>query len=162
MTVTKYIRSMGFWETIGAMFRLYWKIFIPIILLNIIVDVFSLGFGLLAGLFVGPMLVMTSNAILGKRVRALESIRKGIFSISFLKIAVVSIGYIIFIIILVITGFYIMLYSRVNATETVMFFFFYTILFLYFFLNPIWIFIPMVMLLEKKVCAPLSKDLSKF
>ena len=61
---------MSFWQTVGSRYRLYLKIMVPVILLNIIVNYFSLGIGIVAGIFVGPVLMMTSNAILGKRVKA--------------------------------------------------------------------------------------------
>ncbi len=148
MSTTKYIRPMCFDETLGSMFRLYWKILFPILILNIIIVAMA-WWVLPLGAFVGPILIMTSNAILGKPLKIWDSFLKGVFSASFLKIALVSIGYFVLIYIVNIqisTLDYERSFGDVN----------YNVLdygklsYLYTTLSPLWIFIPMIMLLEKK------------
>lgn len=143
MTATKYIRPMSFFETLGSMYRLYLKIMFPILLLNIILVIMS-WWVLIVGAFVGPVLMMTSNAILGKPLKVWDSFRRGIFSVSFLKIAIASIGYIILISIPAIVA---LAFSTTDASiDASMVFSMYV----YLILIPIWVFIPMIMLLEKK------------
>ena len=141
MSATKYIRPMGFLETLGTMYRLYFKIMVPILLLNIILVVMS-WWVLLVGAFVGPVLILASNAILGRPLRVLESFRRGIFSVSFLKIAFVSISYIVFIFLLgiLVTG------ANFDTNGPLL----VVLVYSYLVLSPLWIFIPMIMLLEKK------------
>ncbi len=137
MTTTKYIRAMSFWETVGTMYRLYFKIMIPVFLLNIVI--FSIaGSGFLV--FIGPILIITSNVILSKPLKVWSSSWKGIFSGAFLKIAVSSIGYMILILILP------MLLMANGSDMLVLPMFGY----LYILLLPIWIFVPIIILLEKK------------
>jgi hypothetical protein len=162
MADTKYIRPMSFRATIGTMYRLYLKIMVPITLLNIVVVIFLMRLsarffsedqlygsdylmlltGLFAGVFVGPILMMTSNVILRKRVKVWESLRKGISLGLFLKITLVVIVYTI---ILAIIGknIYNNLYISYVVGESIF-------IYGYLFLSPIWVFIPMIMILEKK------------
>jgi hypothetical protein len=138
MTTARYIRPMSFGASLGSMYKLYLKIFLPIVLINLILA-FAGGSLLFTGAFVGPILLMTSNAILEKPIRAMESLKKGILSITFLKIALVSFGY------LLIVGLVSMVGFGVNDSAG------YIILaYVYILLTPLWIFIPMIMLLEKK------------
>ena len=137
MSTSKYIRPMSFRETIGTMYKLYLKIMLPILLLNTILVAMS-WWVLVVGAFVGPILLMTSNAILNKPLRVWDSLIKGIFSWAFLKIAVSSIAYIV--ILLVISS-----PALIQGSLTG----FGLLAYLYLFFLPVWIFIPMVMLLEK-------------
>jgi hypothetical protein len=138
MSTTKFIRPMSFRETIGTMYRLYLKMMIPIIILNLIVNYVTFGFGILVGIFVGPILMMASNAMLGQRVKALQSIKKGVSPGLFLKIALVSITYLLLVFIATIPFFSMTTYLVVGLYAL-----------LYLFLAPLWIFIPMIMILEK-------------
>lgn len=140
MATTKFIRPMSFWGTIGTMYRLYLRFVVPILVLNILIAVMS-WWVLLVGAFVGPVLMMTSNAILGKSPRVWDSFRRGIISVSFLKIAVVSIVYIVLILIAAIMAG--ALDREIGAGLPML-------IYPYLFLSPLWIFIPMIMLLEKK------------
>lgn len=149
MSSTKYIRPMGFREILGAMFRVYWKIFIPIIILNIIVNYFTLAIGLVAGLFVGPVLMMASNAILGQRVKAWQSIRKGISPGLIFKIAVLSFGFILFIAILAILLLFLIMGAAPDS-EIAPYVWMGSAIYAYLLLSPIWIFVPMIMLIEQK------------
>ena len=133
MSTSKYIRPMSFREILGAMFRLYWKIFIPILILNIVVDYLTVGIGLIFGIFVGPVLLMTSNAILGKRVKVWQSIKKGVTLGNLFKI-----------------GFYILLFLLICLPILSLIYSSYVIVTLYIFLTPLWVFVPMIMLLEKR------------
>lgn len=135
---TKFIRPMSLRETIGTMYRLYLKIMVPILLLNLLVVVMS-WWVLIVGAFVGPVLLMTSNAILGKPLKVWGSFSKGIFSFAFLKIAISSIGYILLVAII---GLPIIL--SMDTFRGLLF-----LILVYIILLPIWIFIPMIMLLEK-------------
>jgi hypothetical protein len=139
MSTSKYIRPMSFGETIGSMYRLYLKIMIPILLLNTLIVAMS-WWVLLVGAFVGPILIMTSNAILGKPLKVWGSFTRGIFSFAFLKIAISSIGYILLIAII-----FIPLASSLDFSVG-----FLLLVYAYIILIPIWVFIPMIMLLEKK------------
>lgn len=140
MSTSKYIRPMSFGETISTMYRLYVRFMVPILVLNILIAVMS-WWVLLVGAFVGPVLMMTSNAILGKSPKILDSFRRGIISVSFLKIAAVSIGYILLIAIPAIL---------MGAFEKEIGVGLPMLIYPYLFLSPLWIFIPMIMLLEKK------------
>jgi hypothetical protein len=131
MASSKYIKPMGFVEIITTMFRLYFSFFLPILLLNIIIVAMS-WWVLIVGAFVGPVLLMTSNAILGKPLKIVESFRKGIFSAAFIKIAVSSIIYVGAVFLLA------MSFPLEYA------------LYIYIALVPLWIFTPMIILLEKK------------
>jgi hypothetical protein len=141
MSATKYIRPMSFGQTINSMYRMYLRIMIPILLLNGLLVLMS-WWVLFVGAFVGPVLLMTSNAILDKPLKVLSSFWKGVFSFAFLKIALSSIIYIIFIILLfgVPSS---LLTNDTNQAITIT-------IFAYIILLPIWIFIPIIMLLEKK------------
>ncbi len=140
MSTSKYIRPMSFGETIGTMYRLYVRFMVPILVLNILIAVMS-WWVLLVGAFVGPVLMMTSNAILGKSPKVWDSFRRGIISVSFLKIAVVSIVYIVLILIAALLAGAL---NKEMAAGLPM------LIYPYLFLSPLWIFIPMIMLLEKK------------
>jgi hypothetical protein len=120
------------------MYRLYLKMMIPIIILNLIVNYVTVGFGILVGIFVGPVLMMASNAMLGQRVKALQSIKKGIAPGLFLKIALVSITYLLLVLLATIPFF---------SMDTYLVIALYMMLYL--FLAPLWIFVPMIMILEK-------------
>lgn len=132
MEKTKYIKPMGFVELNITMLRLYFSFFVPILILNIIIVSMS-WWALIVGAFVGPVLLMTSNAILGKPVKAIESFRNGIFSVAFVKIAVSSIIYLV-VVFLITIGF-----QSLTA-----------VFYVYILLIPLWIFTPMIILLEKK------------
>jgi hypothetical protein len=139
MSTTKFIRPMSFRETIGTMYRLYLKMMIPIIILNLIVNYVTVGIGILVGIFVGPVLMMASNAMLGQRVKAWQSIKKGVSPALFFKIALVSVTYVLLVLIATIPFF---------SMDTDLAGSFYVMLYL--FLAPLWIFIPMIMILEKQ------------
>ena len=139
MSISRYIRPMSFGETLGSMSRLAFKIIGPAALLYLVlIPISFLGTVATAG----PVLIMISNAILGKRLKLWNSIRTGIFSVSFLKIAVLSFGSSIMIGI-----FSYVLFPGLASTDTG-FFIPYTAF--HIILDPILIFIPMIMLLEKK------------
>lgn len=149
MSNTKYIRPMSFFGTLGTMYRLYFKIMVPILLLNIILVAMS-WWVLIVGAFVGPVLMMTSNAILGKPLKVLDSFRRGIFSVSFLKIAIASIGYIAFIFIISVVFGMVLSGGSGNLSDAAINSLIVFMLYAYVILVPIWIFVPMIMLLEKK------------
>jgi len=130
---------MSFRETIGTMYRLYLRIMFPVLLLNTILVVMS-WWVLIVGAFVGPVLIMASNAILGRPLKVWGSFLSGIFSFAFLKIAISSIGYI-----LIISPIFLALVNRTDFNVG-----FPVLVYSYIILLPIWVFIPMVMLLEKK------------
>ena len=138
MSTTKFIRPMSFWQMIGTMYRLYLKMMVPIIILNLLVNYLTVGIGILVGIFVGPVLMMASNAMLGQRVKALQSIKKGIAPGLFLKIALVSITYLLLVLLATIP----FLGQDVSLVIALY-------MMLYLFLAPLWIFIPMIMILEK-------------
>lgn len=139
MSTSNYIRPMSIGETIGSMFRLAFKIIGPAMLLYmVLIPISFLGTVATAG----PVLIMISNAILGKRLKLWNSIRTGIFSASFLKIAVLSFGSTIVVVMLSLV-----LFPALASTETGIFIP-YTCF--HIILDPILIFIPMIMLLEKK------------
>jgi len=131
---------MSFRETISSMYRLYLKIMVPILLLNTLIVAMS-WWVLLVGAFVGPVLIMTSNAILGKPLKVWGSFRKGIFSVAFLKVALSSIGYVFILYVIFFKSDLIFLESSV---------YFPLLIYSYIIFLPIWIFIPMILLLEKK------------
>lgn len=145
MSTSKYIRPMSFPETIATMYRLYLKFMFPILILNIIIVAMS-WWVLVAGAFVGPVLMMASNTILGRPPKVWESFRKGIFSVAFLKVAFVSISYIVFIFIVFLligsTG-VVGDIAEISIGAPLL-------VYSYLFFSPLWIFIPMIMLIEKK------------
>lgn len=154
---------MTLFETIGTMFRLYWKIIIPVIILNIIVDYLTVGIGIVLGFFVGPALIMTSNAILGKRVNIWKSIKEGaslgkLFQFTFASIVYILICY------LIASGVAIALHKLLPSYSALYIYLFqeglniYIPIYIYLFLTPLWIFIPMIMVLEKK---SLGKSIKK-
>jgi hypothetical protein len=138
MSTTKFIRPMSFRETIGTMYRLYLKMMIPIIILNLIVNYLTVGIGILVGIFVGPVLMMASNAMLGQRVKAWQSIKKGVSPALFFKIAVASVIYMLIVLLPAIP----FISQDINFGLALYAFF-------YLLLSPLWIFIPMIMILEK-------------
>lgn len=144
MSLTNYIRPMSFRETVGLMFRLYWKVFIPIIVMNIIINVISLSVFTFIGVLVGPVLIMTSNVMLGQRVKVWQSIKKGVSLGLIIKMAVVSIvflGIIVLVAILVGGATAAIFNDNIGAAIGII---------IYALLSPLWIFIPMIMLLEKQ------------
>ena len=141
---------MSFRETLGAIFRLYWKIFIPILILNIIVNYFTLGIGIVAGVFIGPILIMTSNAILGKRVKAWQSIKKGTGFGTLFKLSFVSIGYIVITALLSVAILLLVVTIDPSGSDASAYIWMLATIAIYLFLAPLWIFVPMIMLLEKK------------
>jgi len=145
MSITRYIRPMSFGETLSSMYRLYLKIMVPILLLNTLIVAMS-WWVLLVGAFVGPVLIMTSNAILGKPLKVWGSFWNGIFSSDFVKIALSSIGYILLIVFI----FLFFLITGVFGDATDFNVGPPILVYSYVILLPIWVFIPMVMLLEKK------------
>ncbi len=160
MSTIKYIRAMSFWETVGTMHQLYFKMIFPIIILNIAVFAFTLGVGVLSGAFVGPVLMMTSNVILERPVNFWQSVKRGLSPGLFFKTAIVSLVYAAILLLPVgaLDGYFAGL-SRSLSDNEVAYFFFVTVigsfllpigfLFIYLLLLPIWVFIPMIMLLEK-------------
>lgn len=138
MSTTKFIRPMSFGETVGTMYRLYLKMMIPIIILNLIVNYLTVGIGILVGIFVGPVLMMASNAMLGQRVKPWQSIKKGVSPALFFKIAVASVIYMLVVLLPAIP----FISLDINFGLALYAFF-------YLLLSPLWIFIPMIMILEK-------------
>jgi len=159
MTTSTYIRPMRFGEIVGSIFRLYWKIFIPIIILNIIVNYATLSIGLFTGIFVGPVLMMASDAILGKRLNIWGNIKKGISPGLFFKIALLSVVYITFtlivsVLILLLLAWVLIALGLDTNNQTIAAaggaIWIGATLYIYLFLSAVWVFIPMIMLLEKK------------
>jgi hypothetical protein len=145
MSLANYIRPMSFRETLGTMFRLYWKVFIPIIVMNIIVNVITFSTFTFIGLLVGPVLIMTSNVMLGQRVKVWQSIRKGVSLGLVFKMALVSIVFlgVIVLLAMVVGG----VIGGIAGSDKVG----YAVgIIIYALLSPLWIFIPMIMLLEKQ------------
>lgn len=140
---------MSFFGTLGTMYRLYFKIMVPILILNIILVVMS-WWVLIVGAFVGPVLMMTSNAILGRPLKVLDSFRRGVFSVSFLKIAIASIAYIAFIFIVAVVFGMVASGGSGDLSDTTTNSLIVFMLYAYVILVPLWIFVPMIMLLEKK------------
>lgn len=140
MSTSNYIRPMSFPQMIGTMYKLYLRIMLPILGLNTILVIMSVWV-LAVGAFVGPILIMTSNAILNRPLKVWNSLLKGIISWAFLKIAISSIAYLMFVLIISIPFFF---------TVPNIFVWLGILGYLYLFFLPIWVFIPMVMLLEKK------------
>jgi hypothetical protein len=113
---------------------------IPILLLNGFLVAMS-WWVIFIGAFIGPVLMMTSNAILGKPLKVWGSVRKGIFSTSFFKMAFASLIYLALI-------YFINRITGVLSLEKeigILPLFSSYIIFI-----PVWVFIPMAMLLERK------------
>lgn len=145
MSLTNYIRPMNFRETVGIMFRLYWKVFIPILVMNIIINVITLSTFTFIGLLVGPVLVMTSNVMLGQRVKVWQSIKKGVSVGLIFKMALVSVVFlgVIIVLAMIVGGIIGGIFNNENVGLAIG-------IIIYALLSPLWIFIPMSMVLEKQ------------
>lgn len=137
MSTSNYIRPMSFREIIGSAFRVFIKILVPAFFLNFFLTLLGAFVGMIA--IAGPTLLVSSNAILGKRLKIWDSVRKGMFSITFLKILALS-SIVTFIYVLIVLP---IMNSNDNLGITLVYI-------LHIILDPMLIYIPMIMFLEKK------------
>jgi hypothetical protein len=160
MSTTKYIRPMGFIELIRSALKIYirtiWPLWILVLLTYLGLDFAFLKLSPIAGqnlitlllvifillpvFFIGPSMLTISNVILERPQKVLANFRKGMSFGMLLKTALYFFHILAAIVILSIYGLVQDYYSYVFMIFTVPLLFF----------APVWVFYPMILLLEKK------------
>lgn len=137
---SKFIRPMNIFQVFGSVITLYLRNFLPFFGINLIIFLPSL---FLWGVFVGPITIAASNAILGKPVKVGESFRQGLS-----KKAVGSLVVMLVVVYIVIAAFVIAFYNSENSVIIP------SLIVLYLVLGPLFVFYPIVILLEKRGIMP--------